>query len=233
MMKINNLNYALEINYINNLGLNVSIFVKFHDNGLEIKSIKLGDVCITEETIKGRVLSGKFEDSNEYCGYRYDYKKGGMLLNLNPQISIDEAVSLINKKGMESDFLSAQLVLSSILRNDYRVVILNEGRLKIIKTISALNDKSECCCLQESVDLLKLDGEESFVEQSKKTTYKIGDKCVVVETQTMIDCDDKSQFDQLANILSQNPQNYKELIKFKNQIQKTSNINLINEVKTI
>ena len=56
MKKINNLIYALEINHINNSGLKISIFVQFNDDGLKIKSVKVGDVCVTEETINGRSI---------------------------------------------------------------------------------------------------------------------------------------------------------------------------------
>ena len=168
MKEINNLIYALEINYTNNSQLNTSISIKLHDNGLEIKSIKVGNVCITEETLNGRIFSGRFDNSDGYCGYKYDYQNRENLLNINPNIPIDTATSLISKTKMESDFLSAKLVLSSISRDDYRVVALNKGSLNIIKTISAENEKSENCSLQESIDLLKLDGAESFVEQHKK-----------------------------------------------------------------
>lgn len=230
MNEINNLIYTLEINYTDNLGLPTLIHVEFHDNGLEVKSFKIGDTCITEETINGRVLGGKFENLTECCGYRYDYQNGEDLLNINPQIPIYTAVSLINMKNTQSDFLSAKLVLSSIVRNDYRVIILNEGNLNIIKTVSAENEKSEHCCLQETVNLLKLRDGESFVENNKKRVYKIDDRCVIEENQILENNDIKSHLIELSNILSQNPQNYKELLKIKNQNEKTHDIN---EEKTL
>ena len=132
---------------------------------------------------------------------------------------------------MESDFLSAKLVLSSISRNDYKVVTLNNGSLNITKTISAQNEKLENCTIQECTDLLKLDGEASFVEQYKKRIYKIDDKCIVEETETITDSDIKSQLNELSKIMSLTPQNYKELIKIKNQIQKNIISNSIENVK--
>lgn len=221
MKEINNLTYTLEIKYLNNLGVNIEISIKLHDNGLKIKSVRVGNVCVTEETINGRVLSGRIDDADKYCGYRYDYKNGENLININPNISISTATSLINKKKREHDFLSAELVLSSILRNDYRVVILKEGQLNVIKTISAVNEKSEHCSLQEKINLLKLDGEETFVEQDKKRVYSINGVCVSEKDQNLEDSDIKSYLIELLVILNQNPQNYKELIEFKTQIQKT------------
>lgn len=233
MKEINNLIYTLEINYINNSNIDTSIFVKIHDTGLAVKSVRIGDVCITEETINGRVLSGRLDNLDDYCGYRYDYKNGENLVNINPQIPINTAISLINMKKMESDFLSAQMVLSLISRNDYRVVTLNKGNLKIIKTMSAKNEQSEHYSLQDSVDLLKLEGEERFVEQNKQRVYKIDNKSVVVENQTLADGNIKLQLNELSNILSQNPRNYKELIQLKNQIQKNIIANLSEQEKTL
>ena len=214
MKEINNLIYTLEINFTNNSGLNTSISVKIQDDGLKTKSVKVENICITEETIKGRILSGRFDDSDRFCGYKYDYKNGENLLNLNPNTPINEAVSLINNKKFEHNFMSADLVLSSILRNDYRVVILNKGSLNVIKTIFAKNEKSENCSYQENINLLKLEGEESFVEQHKKKVYKINNECVVEEDQTLIDSDIKFQLKELLDIINLHPQNYKELIEF-------------------
>lgn len=218
MKEINNLIYTLQINYTNDSGLNTSISIKLHDNGLEVKSVKVGNICITEETINGRVLSGRIDNSEGYCGYKYDYQNGENVLNINPNISLDTAISLINKTKMESDFLSAKLILSSILRSDYRFIILNKGNLSIIKTVSAENEKSENCSLQENIDLLKLDGAESFVEQHKKRVYKIDNEFVIEESQTLVDNYIKLQLNELSDIISQNPQNYKELTELKTKV---------------
>ena len=78
-------------------------------------------------------------------------------------------------------------------------------------------------------DIMK--GEEMFVEQDKKRSCKRGDVCVADRLQSLTDGDAKSQLNNLSYILSQNPQNYKELINIKNQIQKSINTKLTNELK--
>lgn len=233
MKEINNLSYALEINYTNDSGVNISISVKLHDTGMEIKAVRLGNICITEETINGRVLSGRFDNLDKYCGYKYDYQNGEVLLNINPNIPINTATALINKTKMEPDFLLAKLVLSSISRNDYRVVILKKGSLNITKTVSAENEKSEHCSLQECVELLKLDGEERFVEQNKKIVYRVGDDCFIEEAQILENSDIKSNLIELSTIINQNPQNYKELIELKSRIRKRIINNSTKEEKTL
>ena len=224
MKEINNLTYKLEINFVTSSGINSLISIKFNDDGLRVKSVRIGEVCIVEETIKGRILSGKLENSEGYCGYRYDYQNGENITNINPNIDINTAVSLINESKWKSSFITTELVLSSILRNDYRVVILNEGSLKIIKTVTAENEEFEHCSLQETIELLKLSGEESFVEKNKKRIYKIDDK-IIEESNNLVDGDIKFKLCELSNILSLNPQNYKDLIEIKNQIQKRNTFN--------
>ena len=231
MKEIKDLIYTLQINYKNKLSVEISISNKIFDSGLEIKSIKIGDICITEETINGRVLSGRYDNLDEYWGYRYDYQNGETLLNINPNVSLDSAISLINKTKMGSEFIAAKMVFSSISRNDFRVVTLNDGRLNITKTISAENEKSENCSFQEIIELLKLDGEESFVPQYNKRIYKIGNECEVEENQTLVDSDVMLQINELIHILNQHPLNHKELIELKEQIQKRTIINYIDEEK--
>ena len=232
MKKINNLIYTLEINFVNNEGVKSSISVKFCDDGLKVKSVKVGDVCITEETINGRVLSGKFDNLDGYCGYRYDYQNDENLLNINPDVSINDAVYLINKMKMESGFLTAELVLSSILRNDYSVVILNECNLNILKTISAENENAELCSVQENINLSKSMGDESFVVQNQSKVYQIGDKCIIDENEPGDDSEVKSQLSELLDILCKKPKTYKELIEIKKQIQEKTIIHSTNKEKS-
>ena len=59
---MNNLTHELQIQYTNELGLNVSVLKKIYEGGLEVNSIQVGDICITEETINGRILSGRYEN---------------------------------------------------------------------------------------------------------------------------------------------------------------------------
>lgn len=220
MNEINNLTYTLEINFTNKAGLKTSISIKLHDNGLEIKSVKIGDVCVTEETINGRVLSGRLDNTDGYCGYRYDYQNGEVLTNINPSTPLNTATNLINDIKNNSEFTSAKLVLSSLLRNDYRVVILSEGSLNIIKTISAEDENGKNYSYQEVIDLVKQKGTESFAEQHKEKVYKIEDACIVEETPNLTNSDIKYLLSQLIEIYNQNPKSYKDLIKFKTQIHK-------------
>lgn len=214
MKEINNLIYKLEINFVNGSGISSSISIKFQDNGLKVKSVKIGNVCVTEETINGRVLSGRIDNPDGYCGYRYDYKCGENLININPDISINTATSLINENKGKADFLTAELVLSSIVRDDYRVVILNEGNLNVVKTVSAESEKSELYCLQETINLSKTKGSETFIEQDKKRVCSIDGAFV-----------EESKLCELSDILSKKPQGYKELIEIKKQVQKEQVVN--------
>lgn len=232
MNEINNLIYGLKINFTSKTGLDSSIFVSFGDNGLKVKSIRIGMDCITEETISGRVLSGKFDNLNGVCGYRFDYRNGENLININPNVSINDAVSLINRIKKEQDFLMAELILSSILRNDYRVVVLNEGNLNIIKTVSAENENAELCSVQENINLSKSMGDESLVVQNQSKVYQIGDKCIIDENEPGDDSEVKSQLSELLDILCKNPKTYKELIEIKKQIQEKTIIYSTNKEKS-
>lgn len=77
---------------------------------MKVKTVKVGNVCITEETINGRVLSGRMDNLDGYCGYRYDYQNGENLTNINPNIDINTAISLLNKSKRQPDFLTSELV---------------------------------------------------------------------------------------------------------------------------
>lgn len=219
MNAINNLSYTLEINFVSKSGLDSTISIKFEDNGLKVKTVKVGNICITEETMNGRVLSGRIDNLDGYCGYRYDYQNGENLTNINPNIDINTAISLINKSKRQADFLTSELVLSSIVRNDYRVVTLEDGNLNVIKTVSAENENSQQCCFQETINLSKQKDAESFVEQDKTRVYLLDGKHV-----------EGSLLSELSDVVSQNPQSYKELIQIKNQIQQS---HTINEEKTL
>ena len=218
MKEINNLTYRLEINFVNNSGIDSSICVKFHDNGLESMSVRVGDICITKETINGKILGEILDNSGKSCGYRYDYQNGENLLNTNPSTPLYTAINLIHEMSMTPQYLSARLVLSSVFRNDYRVVTLNEGKLNIIKTISAENENSEQCCLQETINLSKQKDAESFVEQDKTRVYLLDGKHV-----------EGSLLSELSEVVSQNPQSYKELIELKKLIEQKITNNSITE----
>lgn len=219
MNAINNLSYTLEINFVNKSGVNSTISIKYQDNGLKVKTVKIGNICITEETINGRVLSGRIDNSEGYCGYRYDYQNGENLININPKVPIETAISLINKSKKQPDFLTSELVFSSVVRNDYRVVILNSGDINIVKTVSAENENSQHCRLQETINLTKSKGDEVFIEQDKRRVCTINDKHI-----------NETQLSELAEILGQNPQSCKNLIQIRNQIKQNY---IINQEKTL
>ena len=220
METINDLTYELKINYINNNGVNVSMSTTVNDDGLEINSVKIGNVCITEETINGRVLSGRYDENNAFCGYKYNYEKNDAeyLVSINPEISINDAVTLINKVKMTPEYLSTRMVFSSILRDDYRVFAIKKGNLNIIKTISAENEKSEKCVYQEIIDLTKTDDTSGFVEVNKKQIYKIDDKCII-ENGQQSNSKIKLKLKKLLEIIKQNPNNHKKLISAKEEFQ--------------
>ena len=179
MENINDVIYEIQINYINNSNKDVSIYKRIQSNGLQTNIIQVDDIKITEETINGRVLSGRYDENGYYCGYRYDYASGEKLININEETPINDAVTLISKIKMKTDFLSASMALSVILRNDYKVVVLDQGSIDITKVISAIDEKGESCSFQENITISKIEDEEIFKEQHKKRIYKINGDCVV------------------------------------------------------
>ena len=217
-MEANNLTYTLQINYINNSGLQVVITKQLNEKGLEIISYQIGDDCVTEETINGRILAGQYKHKGNLCGYRYNYEKNDSdyLVSTNQHIPLNTAVNLINKTKMNTEFLSAKMVLSSVSRNDYRVLSLKKGDLQITKTATTQNETAETYSFQEQILLSKLEGEEAFTEKETKRFCKIGDT-------TVEDNNSKFKFEKLITVVNQNPQNYKDLTFQKTT---TSTINL-------
>lgn len=227
-----NLTYQITIEYTNDFGKHVLISKKFHDNGLEENTTQVDNICITEETIQGRVLSGKYSNGTTPCGYRYDYEKynNEYLTNINPTVPLNKAVDLINKTKMNSEFLSAKMVLSSLMRKDYKVVSLKSGTIDMTKTISATTENAELCLFQESISMTKDQGQSSFVHTHTKTTYQISDRSFSksvdhqkvteqafitnnIGTEASLEdyADTKSKLDLLTSVAAQNPTNYKEL----------------------
>lgn len=206
MQEINNLVYFIQINYVNESGLNVSICRKMDDEGLEMNSIQVGDVCVSEETINGRILSGRYDSSKSSCGYKYNYEKQDdeYLVSINKDISLNEAVNLINKTKMSSAFLNAKMVFNSILRQDYRVVVIDKANMVVTKTIVAGK-----YLFQERVALSKLQGEEFFSEKYKESIYQINGKNVTTNKEIRL------QFKELVDIVNQNPNTYKDLLSLK------------------
>jgi hypothetical protein len=212
MVELNNLINELKMDYVNESGANVSVGKRISEDGLETKFIQVGDVCVAEDTINGRVLSGSVSDKNMICGYKYNYEEGGALINLNEDIDLDTAIGLINKTKMKTEFLSAKMAFSFISRNEYVAFSLGNGDLNIQKTIIAEDEKSERYLLQENISLFSANG-ESLEEKHRERIYKIDDNDVVDNSG-----DRQYKFKTIIEIMEQNPKNYKELIKIKNDI---------------
>ena len=203
MEELKNLTCEIKIQYINDAGTNIIISKRIDENGLEVKRVHLGDVCVTEETIGGRVLSGKYTDKTTSCGYRYDYKKNNSeyLTIDNENISLEETVRLINSTKMDVEFLHAQMVFASIVRKDFKVCILKKGTLNITKTVTAQNGQGEECGYRELVSLSKSAGEELFTAVSKEQSCKKEEA--------------PDHLKVLIDIIEQNPNSYKELREIK------------------
>lgn len=225
MDEINNLIYSIEISYVNDSNLNVSICRKMDDKGLEMNSTRVGEVCISEETINGRVLSGRYDDQNVYCGYKYNYEKTDdeYLVNINKKVLLNNAINLINKTKMESEFLSAKMVLASIIRNDYRVFSIQKGQLIITKTVTAENVNKETFFVQKRTFLSKSEGDLDFKEIKQTITCKTDDACINLH-QTDLANDVSTTLNTLSKIINQNPNNCKELIDLKSSFQTTLTI---------
>ncbi len=226
MDKLNNLTYDIQIDFINNSGNPITISKRIQDNGLETNTFQTNEVCISEETINGRVLSGRFETKDCFCGYKYNYdeKSSNYLVSLNDEISIDTAVSLINKVKATEEFWNAKLALTSLMKNDYRVFAINKGNIDLTKSVSAKNKNSQDCAYTEFIHLSKQAGEEIFSEKSRETTYEIGDEFISDSSASKEKINDlKVQMKDLIKVLNQNPNNYKDLIKIKESDQQSPN----------
>lgn len=222
MSALTNLTYQLKIHYVDNSGANVVIYKKICDNGLEVKSIQVGDICVTEETIAGRVLSGKYEDKKTVCGYRYHYEKDGAeyLENINEKVPLASAINMINKTKMTSAFLSAKMTFVSISRSD-KVFSINDGTIDVEKTAFAEDNQSQLYQYKESSLQTKTPGDETFFETSKTCIYQIDDS--VVESPLDVD---KENFSTLAAVVDKTPTTYKELIETKTTTQTQPTLDL-------
>lgn len=224
METLNNLTFLIQVDFINDFGHSVTISRKIQDNGLETNTIQIDDILISEETIKGRVLSGTFESKDCFCGYKYDYENslGELLLNLNENIPLNTAINLINKTKSSPEFWNAKLVLSALMKKDYKVFALKRGNIDLTKSASAENESSQNCTYTEFLHLSKQGDEENFSEKGKEVTYEIDDKFISENDSNKKECESlKSKLKELVEIASQNPNDYKDLIQMKNLIQTT------------
>jgi hypothetical protein len=224
METLNNLAFFIQVDFINDSGHPVTISRKIQDNGLETNTIQVDDVLISEETINGRVFSGTFESKDYFCGYKYDYENGSgeRLLNLNENVPLDTAINLINKTKSSPEFWNAKLMLSVLMRNDYKIYAIKQGSIDFSKSVSAENEKHQNCSYTEFLHLSKQSGEERFSEKGKEIAYEIDDKFISENDSNKKECEAlKSEMKELVEIASLSPNDCKDLIKIKNVVQTT------------
>ena len=160
-------------------------------------------------------------------GWQYDYQEGEVVYALkDSNMSVEDSENEIEK--IKKKFHSSEFVLYPILRNDYKNIALNEGSINVTRTLSAQNEKSEQCVMQEKITLFKAKDDDCVKEKSKKKIYKLNDR-EIEESQTLVDGVVKSQFMKLSEIMSQYPHNYHKLIELKNSILSDVDNNKIDE----
>ena len=219
METIKNLSYEVKINYIDDSGENVFINKKIFDNGLDIETTQVGDIAITEEKIKGRILSGLYEDKKINCGFRYNYDgdEDTYLVGTNRRFSVNDSANLINKTKMSHDFVNAMAVLYVVMRNECKIFSVNDGDIFVEKLISAENEKAEQCSVKENIKLSKLKNENGFYEAFHENVYSMGDETVVENKKENSEL--KQKLNQLVEILNKKPNNYYKLIEAKESVQ--------------
>ena len=214
MNQIKDVTYIIQADYIDNAGQKVLIYRKTQDNGLETNYTKVGDIAITEETINGRVLSGKLTNEDFLCGYKYDYEQesGEYLINLNETFPLDQAISLINKTKMNRSFLDAKMVFSAVQRRDPKIFALKGGSIDITRQVSATDEHSNTCGFSECVTMQKLDGDENFNTTQVEKTYTVNDNTTTqTDTTSNQDNNIKLAVVELIAIANKNPKSCKEL----------------------
>ena len=215
---MNELTFELKLNYVNENGEKVSISRKVCEDGLEISRVQVGDVCITEETICGRVLSGRIDGVENPGGYRYNYGVGAgeLLENLNKEVPIGTAVNQINKTKMTREFLSAKMFFISISRDDYRVYQENKGDLEMVKIVTSKSEDLKEYCFQERTFISKAQGGKSFVEKGKERSLKIDGDYVLLGAQETRNEPYNEELEKLMEISRNSPHDYKDLLTLKN-----------------
>jgi hypothetical protein len=224
MMVMSNLIYSVQVDFINDSGEKVSVVRTMYDTGLESNSIKVGDVCVIEETINGRVLSGTYRSSELECGYRYNYESENLedyLVCTNSDVSLNKTVDLINKTKMKHEFFYGLFTFNIVLRKDYRILTLKNPNIAVTRTVSSIDDTSMECECKESVAILKSSRDDIFKERAKRTVYRIdgdvvGDEFSSIAQGNNIEIQmseqDGAKFDDLRAILEQKPRTHKELL---------------------
>ena len=218
MNQIKDITYIVQADYIDNAGQKVVVYRKTQDNGLETNYMQVGDIAITEETINGRVLSGKLTNDGFLCGYKYDYEQesGEYLININENFPLDQAISLINKTKMNRGFLDAKMVFTAIQRRDPKIFALKGGNIDITRKVSATNENHHNFGFSEIISMQKLPTDESFTTSQVETTYTVNDSTIVEHNTTTEQNDGnniKLAVAELIVIANENPKTCKELAK--------------------
>ena len=230
---LNNIEYEINVEYIDKTGKNISISHKMNDQGSEIKTIKIEDQTLTEETLNGRRVSASFNSKDEKCGFRFNYEEEDpdkYLVSLTKDKTPEQAADIISHKtSVGSVFNEPRYILSPIQEGSLKIVMLESGEINVTRTVSAQNENSDNYLYKECVCLSKTNPEEECVEKSKASLYQINDIKVeeavniqTVETEQNNEgntegmsleeiSDIKSKLDCLVKVAMANPKGYKKL----------------------
>ena len=216
------LTYIIQIDYINDFNEKVSVSRTIYDTGLVVNSISVNNICVVEETINRRILSGSYISEELECGYRYNYDavtSDEYLFTINKELSLNETVNLINKTKMKQEFGLSMMIFNMVLRKDYKVITLKESNIKVSRKVCASDDGVDVYEYEEILDLTKRD-EQQFDESIKRIVCKLNDNVLIDE---MHECDEEiymndMKFNVLKEALDQNFRTYRDLLNFLNQV---------------
>lgn len=231
MNSLSDLTYQIKVEYTNDNGSTVIISKQIEQNGIETTSTQVGDVCITEKTINGRILSGKLMNNELCCGYQYNYdgNRENYLININEEIPLDKSIPLINKTKMNSDFLVAKMTFLCALKKHYDVISLQNNAINLYKTVSASNN-SNTYNIEQNILIAKSKNIDTFEEIKNESIYRI-DRNFIIEDNLSSDNNNiydqmlynylKSNLKDLLMIIEKNPNNSKALNAIISSIQNT------------
>lgn len=203
---MSDLTYVIQVDYINDSNEKVSVSRTIYDTGLEVNSISVNGICVVEETINGRVLSGSYISKELECGYRYNYDVDTVdeyLVTTNKDLSLNDTVNLINKTKMKQEFLFAKLIFNMLLRKDYKVVTLKSPSLTMTRRASGVDEDCNVYSCEECLTICK--NNEFFEEFDRGVTCRINEMVISDDV-------DEDLFVELKQIIDKNPLTYKSLI---------------------
>lgn len=216
------LTYSIQVDFINDFGEAVSVGRVIYDTGLERNYICVNNICVVEETINGRVLSGSYISKELECGYRYNYDADTVddyLVTTNKELSLNDTVNLINKTKMKQEFGLSMMIFNMVLRKDYKVITLKESDIKVSRKVSMCDD---CLDVYEYEEILHLDKREDqqFEESKKRIVCRLNDAVEIDET---YECNEEGymkdmKFNGLKEIVGKNFRTYRDLLNFLNQV---------------